>query len=196
VQPELPVWVTSAGSVETWQRAGAVGANLLAQIGGQPLPDLERKVGLYRAARAAAGHSPSEGVVSLMAHTFVGDDPAAVRRTVRGPLTGYLRTHLAQRGNYLRVPGIDQGDEEALLELAFEHYLSSASLIGTPESCRTMLERLAAVGVDEVACLVDFGLPAGEVMAGLERLAELVAETAARTAAPRPAGAAAAGAAR
>jgi natural product biosynthesis luciferase-like monooxygenase protein len=179
VQPELPVWVTSAGSTETWQRAGAVGANLLAQIGGQPLQDLARKVELYRAARAAAGHDPAAGIVSLMAHTFVGDDSAEVRRKVRGPLTGYLRTHMKQRDNYLQVPGIHRRDEEALLELAFEHYLSSASLIGTPESCRTMLGRLAAVGVDEVACLVDFGLPASEVMAGLERLAELVAEAAA-----------------
>lgn len=177
LQPELPVWVTSAGSRETWERAGTVGANVLAQIGSQPLPDLERKIAAWRAARAAAGHEAAgPGVVSLMAHTYVGDDPAELRRRVRGPLTDYLRAHLQQRDNYLRVPGIDERDEEALLELACEHYLSSASLIGTPDACRAVLARLAALGVDEVACLVDFGLPAGEVMAGLERLAELVAE--------------------
>jgi len=37
-----------------------------------------------------------------------------------------------------------------------------------------VLARLAEAGADEVGCLVDFGLPAEDVLAGLPRLAELL----------------------
>ena len=35
------------------------------------------------------------------------------------------------------------------------------------------MAELAAVGVDEIACLIDFGVDEEEVLAGLELLAEL-----------------------
>lgn len=183
VRRELPVWITSAGSVETWERAGEVGGHLLAFIGSQPLPDLEAKIRRYREARRRAGHDPAAGTVSLMLHTFLGDDEAVIRERVREPLTAYLRTHLAQRDNFLQIPGITEEDREALIPLAFEHYLRSASLIGTPETCAATIRRLAAIGVDEIACLVDFGLELGDVLSSLDRLAELRRELAAPAAA-------------
>ncbi len=176
LQADLPVWITSAGSPATWERAGTAGANLLATLGSQPLPDLARKIGRYREARALAGHDPAAGIVSVMLHAFVGDDLAAVKARVREPLGDYLRTYLAQRDNFLAIPGITEADKEALVPIAFEHYVREASLLGTPESCRGLLDRLAAAGVDEIACLIDFGLPAGEVLAGLPALAALARE--------------------
>src|SRR5690606_16799516 len=77
VQPELPVWATAAGSDETFRRAGATGANLLTHLLGQNVQELARKIGVYRAARTAAGHD--EGVVTLMLHTFVHPDIDVVR---------------------------------------------------------------------------------------------------------------------
>jgi natural product biosynthesis luciferase-like monooxygenase protein len=171
VQPELPVWVTSSGSSATWERAGRASANVLASMGSQPPADLAEKVRRYRRARAEAGHDPEAGVVSLMLHAFLGDDLEAVKERVRGPLSGYLRTHLAQRDGFLDVPGITEADKEALIPMAFEHYVRSASLLGTPESCAPVVEGLAALGVDEIACLVDFGLGADEVLESVERLA-------------------------
>lgn len=38
-----------------------------------------------------------------------------------------------------------------------------------------MLADLADLGVDEVACFIDFGIGTDSVLAGLERLAELKA---------------------
>jgi len=35
------------------------------------------------------------------------------------------------------------------------------------------VDRLAAIGVDEIACLIDFGVPCGEVLESLGHLAEL-----------------------
>jgi hypothetical protein len=42
--------------------------------------------------------------------------------------------------------------------------------MGTPESCVRLVEQIAEAGVDELACLIDFGLPTNEVLAGLESL--------------------------
>ena len=42
-----------------------------------------------------------------------------------------------------------------------------AALLGTPDSCRDLTERLEAIGVDEVACLVDFGVDTVRILASL-----------------------------
>src|SRR5438034_5896712 len=44
VQPELPVWVTSAGGVETFRNAGRIGAGLLTHLLGQEVDDLVGKI--------------------------------------------------------------------------------------------------------------------------------------------------------
>ncbi len=184
VRPELPVWVTSAGSAETWRRAGEAGANVLAAMGSQPPEDLLKKVRLYRDARAGAGHDPAAGKVSLMLHTYLADDLAEVKEVTREPLSEYLRSYMRQRDNFLDLPdNVTAEDQEALIPLAFEHYVTNASLLGTPETVATMLGHLSALGVDELACLVDFGLPPERVMAGLEPLAAVAREYAGRVAA-------------
>src|SRR5205807_226774 len=39
IQPELPVWVTSGGTPETFRQAGQIGANLLTHLLGQDLEE-------------------------------------------------------------------------------------------------------------------------------------------------------------
>lgn len=173
LQPELPLWVTSAGSAETWRRAGEIGANLLTSLGNQSLEDLGQKVALYRRAREGAGRDPAAGVVSLMLHTYLGRDDEQVRRLVRQPLAAYLETHMRQRDAYVQLQGITRRDKQELADIAFEHYFANASLLGSPARCSRMVGRLAAVGVDEIACLLDFGLDEETVLAGLELLDEL-----------------------
>jgi hypothetical protein len=45
--------------------------------------------------------------------------------------------------------------------------------MGTMDTCLAMTDRLRAMGVDEVACLIDFGVDADTVLAALPLLAEL-----------------------
>lgn len=188
VQEELPIWVTSSGNTATWERAGAIGGNVLTSMGSQTPPDLADKVRRYRRARELAGHDPEAGVVSVMLHTYLGHDLEEVKERVRAPLSDYLRAHLAQRDSFLRIPGITAEDKEALIPMAFEHYVRAASLLGTEESCAPVVEGLGALGVDEVACLMDFGLGTEEVLESLERVSRF-----ARRFRPRePAGSAAA----
>lgn len=170
VQSVLPIWVTTSGSVETWELAGELEANVLAALGNQTPEELSEKVGRYRAARSRHGHDPAAGTVSLMLHTHLGSDLDEVRARVRGPLGEYLRTHMAQRDRYVAIDRITETDKRALADLAVEHYLERASLLGTPAFCSRLVNRLAAAGVDEIACLLDFGLDEERVLAGLELL--------------------------
>jgi len=60
-----------------------------------------------------------------------------------------------------------------LLETVFERYFDHASLLGTPDKCAALIENLAAAGVNDLACLLDFGLDYETTMEGLRRLADL-----------------------
>jgi natural product biosynthesis luciferase-like monooxygenase protein len=174
IQRELPVWVTTAGSASTWERAGTIGANVLAALVGYTAEDLTGQIARYRGARAAAGHDPASGIVTLVAHAYVGTDDRAVRDLVREPMTGYLQTYLRQfRKAGLGTTGDADRDARDVAALAFEQYYQSSTLLGTQNKCARVLDAAASCGVDEIACLIDFGLDADTVLAALPRLAEL-----------------------
>ena len=66
-----------------------------------------------------------------------------------------------------------EADLEAVVEHAFQRYFDTSGLFGTPETCCGMVDRLQAVGIDEIACLIDFGVDVDSVLASLSRLDEL-----------------------
>lgn len=180
VQPQLPIWISSSGSSETFVKAGEIGAHLLTSLIGQGIDDLAQKIVLYRQSLRRHGFNPSEHKVALMLHTFLGQDLALVRETVREPMYRYLRSNLDLHNHLLksRKTEIDlqtftREDEQALLDYAFERYFSGSALFGTPASCLPTLKAFSAIGVDEIACLIDFGLDTEVVLEGLHSLAEL-----------------------
>ncbi len=180
VQDSFPVWVTAAGTPRTFERAGEAGYNLLTHLLGQSVDQLAEKVAIYREAWSKAGHA-GRGQVTLMLHCFVGDDVEAVRETVREPFTAYLRTavdligRLAEsRGQDIRAADFSDEDMDALLEHAFDRYFETSALFGTPASCLEMVDHLKEVGIDEIACLIDFGVSARDVIESLGRLKELM----------------------
>ena len=174
VQPKLPIWITSSGSPETWRRAGAIGANVLAAYIGYSPEELAQRIELYRAERATHGHDPHTGVVTIMLHTFVGDDDEAVRERVRAPFSNYLRTYFKQyETTAAGVAEVSEADKDALMSLAFEKYFESSTLMGAPGKCVRLIDTLVGIGVDEIACLVDFGVDADSVLASLVKLDEL-----------------------
>lgn len=174
IQPELPVWISSQGSPDTFKAAGAAGANVLTGLVAQRLSDLGEKIAAYRAARRAHGHDPAAGKVSVMVHAFLGDDEAAVKQLVRQPLIDYLKTFLEQQDSFgSEYTAVSGEARDAMLAAAFERYYDSTALLGTPDKCETLIEDLVDIGVDEVACLVDFGVEPDAVLAGLDHLTEL-----------------------
>jgi natural product biosynthesis luciferase-like monooxygenase protein/amino acid adenylation domain-containing protein len=178
VQPELPVWLTCTGSREMFEKAGELGTNVLTALLTQTLEEAAEKIALYRRSLERHGHDPSSRKVTLMLHTFIGNDEKEILAKTRGPFCDYMKSHLGLIETMVRSLDIkvDIDSEKGLDDLAsfaFERYYETASLIGTPDKCMKMLERLKAIGVDEVACLIDFGLSQEEVMGGLERLVRL-----------------------
>jgi natural product biosynthesis luciferase-like monooxygenase protein len=189
VQPELPLWVTTAGNPESYRQAGELGANILTHLLGQSMEEVAQKIIIYRQARAAAGHDPSTGRVTLMLHTFVGDDDGEVRELVRQPMKNYLRSSLklvleiassfpnfkpptggAQKPQDIDLRTLPENEMQAMLDFAFERYFETSGLFGSPSTCGRMVERCKQAGVDEIACLLDFGVPTDRVLASLPLL--------------------------
>jgi natural product biosynthesis luciferase-like monooxygenase protein len=184
VQRELPVWLTSAGSPSTFERAGKLGINLLTHLLGQSVEQLRENIGRYRAAWREAGHE-GEGRVTLMLHTFLDEDGERARETARLPLKGYLGTAVGLLKDFASAfPTFANsgGDVDAafksltpeemsqLLDMATDRYLSTSGLFGTVDEAIAMIDHVVGAGVDEVACLVDFGIATDDVLASLELL--------------------------
>ena len=168
VQPQLNIWLTCSGGRERFVETGEKGFNVLTALLFQSVEDLAEKIAAYRQARATAGH-PGPGRVTLMLHTFVGKDEETVKNTVREPFKHYLEssTDLWQIGES-RLKDMSPRKKADLLEYAFERYYQKTALMGAHESTAKMVEAAARAGVDEIACLIDFGLPAKTIMEGLE----------------------------
>ncbi|HWM89152.1 MAG TPA: MupA/Atu3671 family FMN-dependent luciferase-like monooxygenase [Thermoanaerobaculia bacterium] len=180
VQPEVPIWVTCANTPDTFITTGRIGANVLTSLIGMSLDKLRERIDLYRDSLARHGHDPGQGQVAVMIHTFVGADLERVKEKVRGPFCHYLRSHTELLSSISRSlhKGFDRGtvspeDLEELLQMEFERYFHTGSLLGTPGKCLEMVRRLREVGVDEVGCLLDFGVDVPSVMESLSHLGEL-----------------------
>jgi natural product biosynthesis luciferase-like monooxygenase protein len=180
IQAELPVWITAAGAPETFIKAGEMGANVLTHLLGQTIEEVTEKIGLYRKTLADHGHDPQSGRVTLMLHTYIDPDPEVVREKVRIPFTNYLRSSIGLISNMIKSLGLpldlnsmSEKDLDDLLAFAFTRYFDTSALFGTPEKCGEMIERLKWIEVDEVACLIDFGVDADSTLANLQYLDEL-----------------------
>jgi alkanesulfonate monooxygenase SsuD/methylene tetrahydromethanopterin reductase-like flavin-dependent oxidoreductase (luciferase family) len=62
---------------------------------------------------------------------------------------------------------------QSLIDTVFEDYFEQSSLLGTPDKCAAVIEKVAGAGVNDLACLLDFGLDHETTMEGLKHLAEL-----------------------
>jgi natural product biosynthesis luciferase-like monooxygenase protein/amino acid adenylation domain-containing protein len=174
VSRELPLWITVSNSVSTFELAGRRGANILTHLLGQTVEELVVKLSAYRKARSVHGHDPAGGEVTLMLHAFVARTDAEARSVCREPLARYLRSHIELEQSRLQSGKIT--DEKALAEVvavAVERYLDTASLIGSVETGVRIAAKLQALGVTEIACLVDFGVSSSVVLEHLSCLAEL-----------------------
>ncbi len=192
VSRDLPIWITTAGNPDTWREAGANGAHVLTHLLGQDIDELAGKIEIYRAALRAAGHDLAAYKVTLMLHSFLAADRETARAVAEGPMKDYLRAAAGLIKQYawdfpaFRKPrGVDSAAQldldslapeemEGILDFAFQRYFEDSGLFGTVEDALDRVDRLMAIGVDEVACLIDYGIPADTVLDGLHPLAEVL----------------------
>lgn len=189
VSPEVPVWVTTSGNPATFISAGKTGSNLLTHLIGQDLDTLGEKIKTYRQAREKAGYDPETGIISLMLHTYMAETEEEALAVARKPFREYLRTAVklelqASKGGGTisgghKIDGEDlsKQDMEDLLDVTFERYYQTGSLIGTVEHCQKMVDKLQAIGVNDAACLVDFLEDHEAILKGLHYLNQLRTNT-------------------
>jgi natural product biosynthesis luciferase-like monooxygenase protein len=202
IQKELPLWVTTAGNVDTYIQAGKTGANVLTHLLGQTLEDVADRVAAYRKAWVEAGHA-GQGIVTVMLHTLVGKDLQSIEAIVRQPLKEYLRSAIflvkaaawqfptfkklsEEQGKSLDdfFVDISNADMDELLEFAFQRYFRTSGLFGSPETCLELIHRVSSADVDEIACLIDFGVETDVVLDHLPYLDNLRELAQQRQAAP------------
>jgi natural product biosynthesis luciferase-like monooxygenase protein len=175
VQEQIPLWLTSGGSLDTFRAAGRAGVGVLTNLLTYSLEDLPEKVAAYRAEYAGSG-LPGRGHVTLMMHTYLAADLAEADRQVRQPLQRYL-LHSLDLNVRARLPGVTMPIRDAwspvVVRRAYERYLNSDGLFGSVADGLRTVDRVRAADVDEVACLIDFGIPVDVTLAGLERLDDL-----------------------
>jgi len=179
IQSNLSIWITCQAD-NTFIGAGKIGANVLTSLLYATTDDLAKQITLYRESLAQHGHDPKSGKVALMMHTYIGEDEALVKQQVKQPFCNYIKTHfglvqnLAKQVNFqVNTESFTEEDRNQLLSFAFERYFQGRVMIGTQETCRKTIEHMKEIGVDEIACLIDFGLDDDAVMTSLSQLKEL-----------------------
>jgi len=177
---QLPIWLTTSRSAETFTEAGQLNAGILTSLLRLSVAELKERIGLYRKSLEENGYDPRAGHVTLMLHTFLATSPNDARSQVEVPLRAYLRSHMEHTKAVSFGKVIDENDarlspeeEEMLLDYALDRYLETSSLIGTEESCFDTVTQLKRIGVDEIACLVDFGVEHASLMSSLQHLQRL-----------------------
>lgn len=192
VSNEVPIWVTTAGNPETWKEAGRIGANVLTHLLGQSIDEVAQKITLYHDALREAGHDPAEFKVTLMLHTYIAETRDIAREIAREPMKDYLRSAAGLIKQYawafpafkrpegvdnafqLDLGSLDEDELEGILDFAFQRYFDDSGLFGTVEDCVAKVDALKQIGVNEVACLIDYGIGTAQVLEGLKPLAKVV----------------------
>jgi phthiocerol/phenolphthiocerol synthesis type-I polyketide synthase D len=181
VQKKLPIWITAAGSARSFEQAGQIGADLLTHLFDQGVEDLAEKIALYRRARAEHGFDPETGRVAVALHTYVAATAADVQRDAYRPYVEYLKGNLklleklAQSRNIpIDVSRLSPAELDQAIDWVFDKFLRQRSLLGTPDSCLELVTRLEEIGVQEIACLLDFGPTTQAIKNSLPNLRELM----------------------
>ena len=170
-QPVLEVWVSAVINPQMFWDAGAVGSNMLVSVFGQTWEELGEKISMYRKSLAYHGFDPTQRTVTCLVHTLTMETEEEAQSLARGPLEKYMleSIHLIK----LQFPDIAQLPDTQLASLAAARFMQSASLIGSVESCRRMADRIRSAGINEIACLLDFGVAPDKVMHSLRYVGEL-----------------------
>lgn len=173
VQPDLPFWLTSAGSADTFRQAGNLGGGVLTHLLGQSPFELAEKIAVYR--QAIADRHGQRGHVALMLHTFLGTSRSEVRFIVEKPFTDYLRSsmELWLRSSDVSEADLSPEDLDFVIRNSFDRYFETSGLFGTVDDGLKLLQTLHQLDIDEAACLIDFVADTETVLASLRHLDEL-----------------------
>lgn len=177
ISKNIPIWFAASGSEETFLTAADNNVGILTHLFDQDLESLAEKIRLYRGRLKSDNHK--NGHVVLMLHTFVSDDIEYAKNSAKPHLKSYLETAMrleSQQQKYTQNAdnmSVSAEDLDVILDYTIERFYRNKSLIGTVESCVPLVEKLTEIGVDEIACFIDFGIEHKIVMENLLKLNNL-----------------------
>ncbi|MFD6431500.1 amino acid adenylation domain-containing protein [Streptomyces venezuelae] len=180
VQEDIPLFAAVVDNPESFRRAARNGLGVVTNLMTQSVEQLAENIADYRRTREEHGLDPDGGRVVVLMHTYLGEDLGTARREAAGPFVSYLRSSLSLFDRVANSLGLEADleqtspdDVDFLLRRAYERYCESRALIGTVESSSPIAAAVRAAGADEIACFVDFGMPAELMTAGLPLIREL-----------------------
>jgi natural product biosynthesis luciferase-like monooxygenase protein len=181
IQKELPIWVTGK-SDDTFFTAGKLGFNVLTANFAlkHDLNEFIRRSQIYR--DAIRTHHGRRGHITLMVHTFVAESADAIERIAKPAMAEYINVNIGMQQDHDAGGREDRGftrlrerEREIMIRTQVQKDIRSPlSFIGTLDHCARQAESLKENGVDEIACLIDFGIGLNDVMSSLGRLSLLL----------------------
>ncbi|KJV07773.1 MupA/Atu3671 family FMN-dependent luciferase-like monooxygenase [Methylocucumis oryzae] len=178
VQKDVAVWLLVTQNDEGFIHAGRQGYNVFTMLYGNNLEAMAKKITLYRQARAEAGLDPASGIVTLMLHTLLLPSLETVQQAVEQPFKHYIKSALDAHveAAVQQSGGITPSEDEKskMLDYAYQRYFKTGALFGTVSDGRRVVDEAIKAGVNDIACLLDFGVEQSVVYDSLRYLAELV----------------------
>ena len=172
VQARLAIWMAISGNPESFVEAGRRGYNILTMLASKPVEELQANIARYRQARAEHGFDPDAGIVTLMLHTYVHEDGRRVEACVNEHYFEYIKSGL--KGHLQAMtPKPSEDEVRRIVEHSFHYQRKHSALFGDVAHCRTVADKMRQIGVNEIACLVDFGISEAEMYETLPYLTQV-----------------------
>jgi len=172
LQQHLAIWMAISGNPESFVEAGKRGYNILTMLASRPLEELAENIARYRQARMEHGFDPRTGVVSLMLHTYVHEHAEKVDSCVNQHYFAYIKSGLKGHVQAMN-PQPGEAEINRIVEHSFHYQRKHSALFGDVEHCQTIVEQMQSIGVNEIACLVDFGIDEAQMYETLPYIAQL-----------------------
>lgn len=179
-QKELPLWLTVVNNPDSYYKAGELGMHVLTNMMGQSLEDLANNIAIYKNALASHGHDPDQARVTVLIHTYLAADAKQAIEEARKPMCDYLMSsiNLFQKmaeglGPVQDINRASAADKDFIVNKAYEKYVATSALIGSPESVEPIMDHMLQLGVTEIACFIDFGVAADKVIENLPQITKL-----------------------
>ncbi|WP_190200705.1 non-ribosomal peptide synthetase [Streptomyces djakartensis] len=177
VQDAPPLYTAVVANPASYELAARHDLGVVTNLMTQTVEQLQENITRYRSTRARHGLDPDTGRVAVLLHTYLAADRDTARTEAYEPLSRYMRASLSlfsgvtnSLGHSVDLAALSEDDLETVFRRAYGRYCDQRALIGTADSVRPVVDAVTAAGADEIVALVDFGVAAHELRAGLSHL--------------------------
>ncbi|SCD78161.1 natural product biosynthesis luciferase-like monooxygenase domain-containing protein, partial [Streptomyces sp. Termitarium-T10T-6] len=177
VQPMPPLYTAVVSNPESYERAAEHDLGIVTNLMTQDVDQLRENIARYRRARSRHGLDPDAGRVAVLLHTYLGADHESARADAFEPMARYMRASLSlfsgvtnSLGLSADLKALSEDDLDVVFRRAYSRYCDQRALIGDVDSTLPVAQAVADAGADEIVALVDFGVGAEQLRAGLPRL--------------------------